>query len=256
MSNNVNIGIIGHVDSGKTSLARGISSVASTAAFDKSPQSKERGITLDLGFSSFDLTPNITATLVDCPGHASLIRTIIGGAQIVDLAILVIDAIKGIQTQTAECLVIAEITMNSPDGLIVALNKIDLIPEKERAEKIEKIIKGLKKTLSLTKFKNAPIVPIAASIGAADLTVAEVPSMGLDLLMQTIKSQVQTMGFKNQGPFLQKDFLFAIDHCFGIKGQGTVFTGTVLAGKVEIGDVILFSYYASFIIKLNCNPRQ
>lgn len=98
---NFNIGVLGHVDSGKTSLSKALSIVASTAAFDKNPQSKERGITLDLGFSSFlvdspehlkfsDLNLNnddsktstqydkVQFTLVDCPGHASLIKTIIG----------------------------------------------------------------------------------------------------------------------------------------------------------------------------------
>ena len=90
---NINVGVLGHVDSGKTSLTKALSTVGSTAAFDKHPQSKERGITLDLGFSSFimDLpahlrdTPydRMQVTLVDCPGHASLIRTIIGGAQII-----------------------------------------------------------------------------------------------------------------------------------------------------------------------------
>jgi selenocysteine-specific elongation factor len=86
---NFNIGILGHVDSGKTSLAKALSTVASTACFDKNPQSKERGITLDLGFSSFQVDipdhlkgngyTKLQFTLVDCPGHASLIRTIIGG---------------------------------------------------------------------------------------------------------------------------------------------------------------------------------
>lgn len=90
---NFNIGVLGHVDSGKTSLARALSSTASTAAFDKNPQSRERGITLDLGFSSFTVDcpdhlrdgggqqpyDSLQFTLVDCPGHASLIRTIIGG---------------------------------------------------------------------------------------------------------------------------------------------------------------------------------
>ena len=93
---NINIGVLGHVDSGKTSLCKALSTVASTACFDKNPQSKERGITLDLGFSSFQINndeiPPETKTLlkldnqtilqytfVDCPGHASLIRTIICG---------------------------------------------------------------------------------------------------------------------------------------------------------------------------------
>jgi selenocysteine-specific elongation factor len=90
---NFNVGVLGHVDSGKTSLCKALSTTASTACFDKNPQSKERGITLDLGFSSFVVDfparPELDAaghkyqylqfTLVDCPGHASLIRTIIGG---------------------------------------------------------------------------------------------------------------------------------------------------------------------------------
>lgn len=88
---NFNVGVLGHVDSGKTSLSKALSTVESTASFDKNPQSRERGITLDLGFSSFSVDipehlreaapqcPSLQYTLVDCPGHASLIRTIIGG---------------------------------------------------------------------------------------------------------------------------------------------------------------------------------
>ena len=86
---NFNVGVLGHIDSGKTSLAKALSTTASTASFDKNPQSKERGITLDLGFSSFCVEvpahlkdgtlEQLQFTLVDCPGHASLIRTIIGG---------------------------------------------------------------------------------------------------------------------------------------------------------------------------------
>ena len=106
---NINLGILGHIDSGKTSLCKALSTIASTAGFDKNPQSKERGITLDLGFSAFivrvpqwfrDMRPAeetqgfdfIQFTLVDCPGHASLMKTIIGGASIIDMMLLVVDA--------------------------------------------------------------------------------------------------------------------------------------------------------------------
>ena len=103
---NLNIGALGHVDCGKTSLVKLLSTELSTAALDKHPQSQERGITLDLGFSSFKLgfvpdpwkreydergvesskiPSDVQITLVDCPGHASLIRSIIGGAQIIDM---------------------------------------------------------------------------------------------------------------------------------------------------------------------------
>lgn len=145
---NFNIGVLGHIDSGKTSLAKALSSTASTASFDKNPQSKERGITLDLGFSSFQVPiPEhlkqhghslLQFTLVDCPGHASLIRTIIGGAQIIDMMMLVVDVTKGIQTQTAECLVIGEILC---EKMVVVLNKVDLLKEEKRDVLIEKVNK-------------------------------------------------------------------------------------------------------------------
>lgn len=102
-----------------------LSTQLSTAALDKHPQSKARGITLDLGFSSF-IAPlgtgeEVQFTLVDCPGHASLVKTVVGGSQIIDMMLLVVDITKGIQPQTAECIVIGEITT---DFMIVVLNKI------------------------------------------------------------------------------------------------------------------------------------
>lgn len=88
MPKNINVGLLGHVDSGKTSISKALSMVSSTAAFDKNPQSQERGITLDLGFSSLSAhnpvnDSELIFTFVDCPGHQSLIRTIIGGSQII-----------------------------------------------------------------------------------------------------------------------------------------------------------------------------
>ena len=133
---NINLGVLGHVDSGKTSLVRALSVTLSTASLDRAPEEKLRGITLDLGFSSFTVPPppvvesagfnKMQYTLVDCPGHASLIRTIMGGAQIIDMMLLIIDVTKGIQTQTAECVVIGEILA---DKFLIILNKVDLLPE-------------------------------------------------------------------------------------------------------------------------------
>lgn len=91
---NINVGLLGHVDSGKTSLSKALSKISSTAAFDKNPQSQERGITLDLGFSALTMESpeslkgkvsdnSLVITFVDCPGHQSLIKTIIGGSQII-----------------------------------------------------------------------------------------------------------------------------------------------------------------------------
>ena len=87
-------------------------------------------------------------TLVDCPGHASLIKTIIGGAQIINMMMLVIDVTKGMQTQTAECLVIGQITS---DRMLIVLNKTDMIPVEKRQQMIDKMIKKLRLTLLSTK---------------------------------------------------------------------------------------------------------
>ena len=171
---NINIGVMGHVDSGKTSLVKTLSTMLSTAALDKHKQSQERGITLDLGFSSFSTdvpehlkgsgVSRLQFTLVDCPGHASLIRTIIGGAQIIDMMILVVDITKGIQTQTAECIVIGEICC-APEDVIIVLNKVDLIDEAVRDAKIAKAKAQLSKVFSKTVFRDAPMITVSAVVG-------------------------------------------------------------------------------------------
>lgn len=240
---NFNVGVLGHVDSGKTSLARALSSTASTAAFDKNPQSRERGITLDLGFSSFavDLPDHLQGsggpqqydslqfTLVDCPGHASLIRTIIGGAQIIDLMMLVVDVVKGVQTQTAECLLIGELTC---PRMVVVLNKIDLLPSNKRQSAIEKMTKRLHKTLETTRFKECPVIAVAAKPGGPEAPDTEEPQ-GVPELIELLKKQTYLPQRDPGG-----DLLMAVDHCFSIRGQGTVMTGTVLQGSLAINDTV------------------
>ncbi|XP_007254377.3 selenocysteine-specific elongation factor isoform X1 [Astyanax mexicanus] len=240
---NFNVGVLGHVDSGKTSLARALSSTASTAAFDKNPQSKERGITLDLGFSAFTVPlpyhlreacgerayHSLQFTLVDCPGHASLIRTIIGGAQIIDLMLLVVDVVKGMQTQTAECLLIGQLTCSR---MIVILNKIDLLPSDKKQSAIDKMTKRMHKTLENTRFKGCPVIAVAAKPGGPDAPDTE-EGQGITELIELLKTQA----------FLPKrdpsgSLLMAVDHCFSIRGQGTVITGTILQGALRVNDTL------------------
>lgn len=245
---NVNVGVLGHVDSGKTSLVAALSTVLSTAALDKHPQSKERGITLDLGFSSLQVPkpPHLVGipadliqfTLVDCPGHASLIRTILGGAQIIDVMLLVIDVTKGIQAQTAECLVVGEVMSTD---LVVVLNKVDLLPEASRAKLLSKARKRLAATFDLTRFKGCAMVPVAASPAAAPLPTSAAPqgcqgsaALGVSDLVQELLLHIPSQARPTQG----RPFLALYDHCFAIKGQGTVLTGTVLQGEVNVGDTI------------------
>ncbi|KAK0066010.1 selenocysteine-specific elongation factor [Biomphalaria pfeifferi] len=237
---NFNVGVLGHVDSGKTSLSKALSTVASTACFDKNPQSKERGITLDLGFSSFTVDlpstkkevfkgySSIQYTLVDCPGHASLIRTIIGGAQIIDLMMLVVDITKGMQTQTAECLIIGQITCSK---MIVVLNKVDMIPAEKQGASIDKMKKRMLKTLETTKFADCPIVAVAARPGGPEAPDRE--AVGITELISTLMESTYLPVRSEDGPFI-----FSADHCFSIRGQGTVMTGTVLSGRTGINDTV------------------
>ncbi|KII69097.1 Selenocysteine-specific elongation factor [Thelohanellus kitauei] len=241
---NINIGVMGHVDSGKTALCKCLSDVASTAAFDKNPQSQERGITIDLGFSCFKscMPPHLAhlgyqtlqVTLVDCPGHASLLRTVIGGSNIIDMILLVIDAAHGIQVQTAECILLAEV-LEKP--VLVALNKVDLLAvdgDDNIVKKADKQISKLEKILSKTKLiriKDTDSLPETEAIRIAPVSAKD-PESCLKLKNFIINNCVIPQ--RSSG-----SFLFCVDHCFVIKGQGTVMTGTVIQGSLKIGDQIL-----------------
>ena len=246
---NINVGILGHVDSGKTSLSKMISSISSTASFDKNPQSKERGITLDLGFSALYIqTPKllkqffhnnkkiveseyIQITLVDCPGHASLIRTIISGASIIDTVILVIDSVKGIQIQTVECIALSEILC---EKITIALSKEDLLKNKE--EDIPKKTEKLRQIFAKTKFGNdIAIIPTT--------TLDEDKNNIQKTIKLLIKNVIECIDFNSNEDDInnKSDSLIAyIDHCFKVKNKGTVATGTIMKGNLKINDEIFF----------------
>jgi selenocysteine-specific elongation factor len=287
---NVNVGVLGHVDSGKTSLVKALSTLLSTAALDKSKQSRQRGMTLDLGFSCFFLDlpahlkeeypdkKKLQITLVDCPGHASLIRTIIGGAQIIDMVLLVVDSVKGWQAQTTECLVLAELT--SPH-LVVALNKADQFEAGVvRETKLREAEEQVRVRLRPTRFANAPVIGVAACVGGekvaatpeeqqrmqkkqvAVTTAAEggektgtasttavssnshtkvkQETYNMDQLVRTLCEELPRPNRTNTGPFF-----FSIDHCFQIRGRGTVLTGTVLSGSASVTDLLEFPTLAT-----------
>ncbi|OWZ19812.1 Selenocysteine-specific elongation factor [Phytophthora megakarya] len=236
---NVNVGILGHVDSGKTSLARALSTQLSTAALDKHPQSQQRGITLDLGFSSFFLKPSevkpcsaqvkpsLQVTLVDCPGHASLFRTILGGVAIIDTVLLVVDCRKGLQPQTIESLLLASLVTKR--RVIVALTKTDLLSsvESQRMATIEAVTQEIR-TFMATYFNfqkdtSVPVVPVAIGAGQE--------AHGIQDLLDVLSANLQVPERDTSG-----NFCLAVDHCFAVPGNGTVLTGTVLSGALEKGD--------------------
>ncbi|KAI3387553.1 hypothetical protein SNEBB_005315 [Seison nebaliae] len=232
---NCNIGILGHVDSGKTTLAKCLSEIGSVASFDRNPQSKERGITIDLGFSSFKLPLEneeiLQITLVDCPGHASLIRSIIGGAQIIDQLILVVDITKGIQAQTFECIILAEIL--AEQNVTIILTKTDLLEKEKRQKLIDKRIQSLKKILSnKTKLKNLKFFPI--SLMSEDV---ENDKINLKKLLKE-QTNIGEIRKRYDDNIENPQLLMAIDHSFQLTGVGTILTGTILRGKLSVGQMV------------------
>ena len=143
-----------------------------------------------------------------------------GGAQIIDLCMLVIDANKGIQAQTAECLVIAEILANQ---LVIVLNKVDMIPEAKRQKTMASIIKKLRQVFAATAFgADLPFAVVSACPGDGSAPI------GVQDLVELLKSKLNLPKRDPSGPFM-----FSFDHAFPIKGQGTVLTGTVLSGSAK-----------------------
>lgn len=211
----VNVGLMGHIDHGKTEVARALSEVVSTAGLDKHPQAQERGISIDLGFTSFHLNGYLV-TLVDAPGHAELIRSVVAGANIIDAAILVVAADEGPKIQTGEHIIILQ--SFGITKVVVALSKMDLV-EKNKLETVKKQIENVLKD---TVLEGAPIIPVSAITGA-----------GIEDLENALKGILTPPKRETEGPFKMP-----IDHSFHIKGAGTVMTGTVHRGKVSVGDEI------------------
>ena len=165
--------------------------------------------------------------------------------------LLVIDVNKGMQTQTGECIVIGEITS---EKMIIVLNKIDLIAEDEREEQIEKMKKKLRKALQTSRFADCPMIALASAVGGRKVVAAKegihsdsssirrvernVPdTMGISALINMIQSHLSLPQRHTHLPFY-----YAIDHCFAIKGHGTVLTGTVLSGCIQPGKEIELPY--------------
>lgn len=229
---------LGTLETHERTTAKALSQIASTASFDKNPQSQERGITLDLGFSAFfaPSTPQFVKdagydelqfTIVDCPGHASLIKTVIGGASIIDMLVLVVDATKGFQTQTAEGLVIGEITCGV---MLVALNKIDLLAADERDGLVARLTKRIRATMARTRFPHAPVIPVATRGGGESAS----EPINLQALVAAL---VERVSLPSREPSADT-FLLQADHCFAVRGQGTVLTGTVQRGSVSVGQMV------------------
>jgi len=214
----VHIGLMGHIDHGKTALARAISEHVSTAGLDKHPQAQERGITIDLGFTMFILNKYLV-TLVDAPGHADLIRSVVAGANIIDSAILTVAADEGPKVQTGEHLVVLQ-SMDI-DSVVIAITKSDLVDDKRLTE-----VEGMmKKIVGDAGFDKVEYVKVSSQSGD-----------GIDDLRNALLKVIVPRKRITEGPVLMP-----IDHAFSVKGHGTVVTGTILRGHLSTNDTVELS---------------
>ncbi|MFX0080296.1 MAG: GTP-binding protein [Candidatus Hodarchaeota archaeon] len=209
----VHIGLFGHIDSGKTAIAKVLSEIISTAGIDAHPQSKERGITIDIGFTSFVLEDYLI-TLVDGPGHADLIKISASSVEIIDCALIVIDINKGPQVQTGEHIIMIESLGISK--IIVILNKTDLFSGSVNDE-VEKTRNFFNTT---TYGSNVPIYPVSAK-----------SNTGFTQLKEGILEIINSIELKRD---IGGDIIIPIDHHFPIKGRGAVLTGTLLSGNLRL----------------------
>ncbi|MBD3338362.1 MAG: GTP-binding protein [Candidatus Lokiarchaeota archaeon] len=213
----VHIGLFGHIDSGKTAIAEVLSQIVSTAGIDAHPQSKERGITIDLGFTSFILEDYLI-TLVDGPGHADLIKISAASVEIIDCALIVIDINKGPQVQTGEHLIMIE-ALNIKKILVI-LNKIDLFKGD-----IGREINKTKNFFASTSFGDkVKIYPVSAK-----------KREGFEALKVGILKAIKSLDIIREE---NGDTIIPIDHHFSVKGLGAIITGTVLQGKVKINQTL------------------
>ena len=236
----VNIGTIGHVDHGKTTLTAAITKVlglqglAEATDFDqidKAPEEKERGITIATAHIEYETT-NRHYAHVDCPGHADYVKNMITGAAQMDGAILVVSAADGPMPQTREHILLAR-QVNVPH-LVVFLNKIDQVDDEELLELVEMEIRELLDSYDFPG-SDIPIVKGSAlavmessSTDAGD--AAFLPIMELmDAVDSSIPEPVRD---------LDKDFLMSVEDVFTISGRGTVATGQVERGVVKVGEEI------------------
>ena len=233
----VNIGTIGHVDHGKTTLTAAISKVLTDKGFtkaeearsfdqiDNAPEEKERGITINSSHIEYE-TANRHYAHVDCPGHADYVKNMVTGAAQMDGAILVVAATDGPMPQTREHILLAR-QVNVPK-ILVFMNKVDLVDDAEMLDLVEMEIRDL---LGFYKFdENCPIIR-GSALGA--LNGEKVWEDKVMELMNAVDEYIPQPVRQNEKPFLMP-----IEDIFSITGRGTVVTGRIETGTIHVNDPV------------------
>ncbi len=229
----VNIGTIGHVDHGKTTLTaaitmvlakKGLSEIRDFDSIDNAPEEKERGITINTAHVVYS-TANRHYAHVDCPGHADYVKNMVTGAAQMDGAIIVVAATDGPMPQTREHILLAR-QVNVPK-IVVFLNKVDLVDDEELIDLVEMEVRDL---LTFYKFDgdNAPVIR-GSALGAMN-GEAKWEDKVMEL-MDAVDSYIPIPPRENEKPFLMP-----VEDVFSITGRGTVATGRIETGVVHTGD--------------------
>ena len=242
----VNIGTIGHVDHGKTTLTAAITKVLSEKGYakfedyadiDKAPEERERGITINTAHVEYE-TDNRHYAHVDCPGHADYVKNMITGAAQMDGAILVVSAADGPMPQTREHILLAR-QVGVP-AIVVYLNKADQVDDPELIELVEMEVRDL---LSSYDFPGDE-VPIVVGSALKALEGDEEAKQSILQLMDAVDEYIPTPDRPTDKPFLMP-----VEDVFTITGRGTVATGRVERGTVKVGDAVE-------IVGLSDEPKQ
>jgi len=207
------VGTAGHIDHGKTTLIKALTGRNT----DRLKEEQERGISIELGFTYFDLPNGQRTGIIDVPGHEKFIRNMLAGVSGIDIVLLVVAADEGIMPQTVEHLAILDL-VGVKNGFIV-LTKSDMV-EKEWLEMVEEEVREAVKG---TFLENSPIIPVSS-----------ITRSGIDEVINLIQEISLKLDDKNINDMPR----LPIDRVFSISGFGTVVTGTLLAGKLHIGDEI------------------
>src|ERR1700723_2538876 len=233
----VNIGTIGHVDHGKTTLTAAITTILSSKGLaekkgydeiDGAPEEKERGITINTAHVEY-ATANRHYAHVDCPGHADYVKNMITGAAQMDGAILVVAATDGPMPQTREHILLAR-QVGVP-SLVVYMNKVDMVDDPELLELVELEVREL---LSSYEFPGDDIPVIQGSaLFALEAPAGAVGKKSIEALMEAVDSYIPQPERAKDRPFLMP-----IEDVFTISGRGTVVTGRIERGIVKVGDEV------------------
>jgi elongation factor Tu len=233
----LNIGTIGHVDHGKTTLTAAITKVLAKSGkatflaydqIDKAPEERERGVTINIAHVEYETDKRHYAH-VDCPGHADYVKNMITGAAQMDGAILVVSAADGPMPQTREHILLAR-QVGVP-AIVVFMNKADMVDDKELLELVELEVREL---LSKYKFPgdDTPIV-IGSALKALEGDTSEMGEGAILKLMDAVDSFVQ-----EPVRDVDRPFIMPVEDVFTISGRGTVVTGRVERGIVKVGEEI------------------